>query len=580
MKLSQEFFARIRQEVSIVSIIQNSVQLKRKGKDYLGLCPFHSENTPSFTVNVDKRFYHCFGCAAHGDVIQFIASYESMPYKEAAIKIAKEQGIQIPQKGETESFAQIYQALEFASKFFQSNLNFAAEEYLEQRCVKKSLRDTFEIGYAPGQNKLTNKLMEQGISTATLEQAGLVTKNATGSTYEVFRNRIIFPIKNSYGQVVGFGGRTMDNAHPKYLNSPETAVFKKSSILFAEHLSIKTGYKTNSLILVEGYLDAIAMHSLGITNTVASLGTAVTSQHLTKIWQHVDEIVLCLDQDQAGLNAVQKIIQIALEHLSTKKHVSIMSLPSGMDPDSAINQNKVNIHEILQKKMPLSEAIWHYSSIDQNFEGAEKKAKLEQLLMHYASQIQDPILRKNYYQFFKDKLRSKQNRFYSDRNTLHNKEKTELPKFFHKTELENVEYCIIASIVFTPVLTFDSDILEELSRLAFVAKGTGDFIDWLIETYTQDSLNSESLISSIESSRFSDLYLSKIKNYQNYAEKNINPKQSIMMLCNRHKLETLKEEYLKIMQSTNLEHKDHNTALKAYQKEITSLTDKINASME
>jgi DNA primase len=586
MKLPQEFFSKIRNEINIATVIQNSVSLKRRGKDYVGLCPFHSEETPSFTVNIEKRFYHCFGCTSHGDVIQFVASSQSISYTEAAIKIANQYGIEVPknttaQTSEEEICDQIFKTLEIASKFFQSNLEPISQNYLHQRKIAEDSIKTFEIGYAPGQGKLIQHLEQKAIPIAVIEQSGLVAKTTEGRLYEVFRNRIIFPIKNSYGQVVGFGGRSIDEKHPKYLNSPETIVFKKSSVLFGEHLAITKSYKSNNMILVEGYLDVVAMHSIGLNQTVAALGTSITEQHLKKIWQHVDEVVLCLDQDRAGIHATQRVTQIAAEHISTTKQISIMFLPQGTDPDIAINEEKIDIATLLTQRTPLSECIWHYNSLHCGVNSAEKKSQLEKTLADYTNQIKDPILKKNFHQFFRDKLRSSFVKFsknQANRPALYEEKKT-MPKFSHKTELENIEYCLIASIMLNPKLISNSKVLEELNRLSFTEKEVEGFFTWLMTNLSQCADDTEYLIQQVQSSHFAQIYNSKISCYCDNASSTKATESEIAMLCNRHKLEMLKAEYLTLLQSTHITDL-HNSKISAYQKEIQNLTSQINATME
>ncbi len=586
MNLAQEFFNKIRNEVNIAIVVQGFAQLKRRGKDYVGLCPFHSEDTPSFTVNVEKKFYHCFGCGSHGDVIQFVASSQSIPYKEAALQIAKEHGIEAPsysksQSPEFEISEQIFKSLEIANLFFQSNLDSLSKDYLDQRGVKEDFLKTFEIGYSPGQGKLVRHLEQNAIPISIMEQAGLVSKTLEGRVYEMFRNRIMFPIKNSYGQTLGFGGRTIDNANPKYLNSPETIVFKKSSVLFGEHLAINAGYKTNSIILVEGYLDVIAMSSAELKNTVAALGTAVTSNHLAKLWQYVDEIILCLDQDRGGINATQRVINIAAEYVSTKKRLSVMLLPNGMDPDGAINVQKLDIRKILEERMPLSEAIWHYSTSGSKLISAEQKAQLENSLSEYSNKIKDSILRKNFHQFFKEKLKTNTIRYNRNtpNSTILSQEKTSIPTFSHETDAENIEYCIVMFIVSNPKLISDTKAVEELSRLSFSNDKTETFFTWLVDECSQHLDNTQSILEKIQNSNFKSLYNTKIKNYSDYPENKTDAFGSLTMLCNRHKLERLKLEYLNLLKEPGLRTEAQNTSIEMYKKEISKLVYEINQKM-
>ncbi|MBP7190396.1 MAG: DNA primase, partial [Rickettsiaceae bacterium] len=334
MRVSGDFFESVRNRVYVSDVVRRNVMLTKRGVEYTGLCPFHDEKSPSFTVNDIKRFYHCFGCGAHGDVIRFVSETSGLSYKDAAIKIAQDNGIEIPKLSPKEEeiykeIDQIHNVLDLACDFFKKNLTSKALEYLTSRSINSSIISDFSLGFAPSGGALQKYLESKKIPLMMMSKAGLVNKGEDGKLYEIFRDRIIFPIKNIYGKIVGFGGRTISDAMPKYLNSPETIVFKKNETLYGEDKAIGEAYKKGNVIVVEGYMDLIALHSAGFKNSVASLGTAVTSGHISKLWRSADEIIICLDGDAAGIRACSKVIDNVIPEVSYNKKVSFVVLPSG-----------------------------------------------------------------------------------------------------------------------------------------------------------------------------------------------------------------------------------------------------------
>lgn len=525
------FFDTIRQKIDILSQLQRSMQLKRKGKEYIGLCPFHGEKTPSFTVNVQKGFYHCFGCSAHGDVIQFLAATSGSSYKEAAIKLAKEHGISIPKtKGERED-GFLYKVTEAANCFFRSHLTGNSLEYLKSRKIDGSLIEEFSIGYAPGNSLLTRYLAKNNISADMMEGAGLLANS--DKKYEVLRKRLTFPIKNSQGETLGFGGRAIDASNPKYLNTPETSIFKKSRVFFGEDLAMAAAYKSKQLVLVEGYFDVIALHSAGIKQTVGTSGTAITRQHLEKGWKYVDEIVLCLDSDPAGLKATFRAAELAAEHLSTEKCLSVMQLPEGTDPDQA-RLLGVDLKEHFANRVNLSQWLWdHFWNARAN-DSPEQRAKAEQKFVEYANSIQNSLLRKHYHWFAKGKLGK----------PARKKTKPILTrKLSAKNKLHNLEHSLIELLKENPHLLEQDYVLDSLSRLGMSSQGLDSELNHIIEKkgiHNQQCATGASDANAIE---------------------------SFKLLCKRHRLETLKAEYLQLLRAPS-----GSPGLDAYRQEIASLS--------
>ena len=339
----------IKARTDIVEFISDYVPLKKSGQNYKGLCPFHSEKTPSFMVSPAKQIFHCFGCGAGGDVVGFLMKQENLSFPEALRYIAAKAGITITNvpvnKGLAEKREQILRANDAAVDFFMRALHDSrkASAYLQQRGIDRESIKTFSLGYAPDErSRLYQHLTKSGFTDALLPEAGLVVASAHRSDSpskeyrDLFRNRVIFPIYNLKKDVIAFGGRVMDDALPKYLNSPETVVFKKGESLFAIHLAKDEIRMKGYAVIVEGYLDAILCHYCGFKNTVAPLGTALTTRHLQKLKPLAKKVVLVFDGDDAGISAAKRSLAIVGENDVTAK---VLLLPKGEDPDSFLRKN-------------------------------------------------------------------------------------------------------------------------------------------------------------------------------------------------------------------------------------------------
>ncbi|MEM6338321.1 MAG: DNA primase, partial [Pseudomonadota bacterium] len=410
MRIPLEFYNHLRNTIRISDVVRQRLVLTRKGNEHLGLCPFHDEKTPSFTVNDSKKFYHCFGCSAHGDVIRFVSETNGISYKEAAIKIANDNGIELPkmsaaQEQKYEEADQIYNILSLATEFFQKNINKNTVEYLKTRGVTSNSIEKFSIGFAPGGGLLEKFFQQKSIPLKDLLKSGLFGKKEDGRIYEVFNKRIMFPIRNVYNKIVGFGGRATGDTMPKYINSPETMVFKKSEIMYGENVATGQSYKDNYSIIVEGYMDVIALHQAGFKQAVASLGTSVTENHIKKLWRSADEVIACLDGDSAGVRASGRLINMVLPQISADKIMSFIEIPKGVDPDDLIKNKGANAFEsLLDRRIGLSEMIWKMEFNGKSFRTAESKSLLEKKLNEYSFQIQDDSLKVNFRRYFKDMI--------------------------------------------------------------------------------------------------------------------------------------------------------------------------------
>lgn len=509
MKLTTDFFELLRTRVNVSSVVMRTVALTKRGAEYSGLCPFHDEKSPSFTVNDAKRFYHCFGCSAHGDVVKFVSETSGLGYKEAAVKIAEDYGIEIPKLSKQEEklyeeIDQIYRVLNLAADFFKSQLNDKAKNYLKSRFIDQKTIDDFSLGYAPGGGLLREYLESKKIPMLMMSKAGLIGKGEDGRVYDIFRERIIFPIRNVYGKVIGFGGRTISDAMPKYLNSPETIVFKKNETLYGEDKAIAEAYRLGNIIVVEGYMDLIALQSAGFKNSVASLGTAVTTGHIQKLWRSADEIIICLDGDSAGVRACYKVIDQVLPQITYNKKVSFVILPSGNDPDDIIqNSGADKFKALLAKRLSLSEMIWYLETRSPIATNAEAKAAIEYKLESYANAVTDFALKRSFARFFKDSIWQY---FYAKKSKQKGYSNIALPTKLGEAEL--LEHSILSLLIKLPSLLCDSNVQETLSSISFVNKELSAFRDYLLENLSQNlAVDSEKLSKIVEKTRFYKLFM-------------------------------------------------------------------------
>ncbi len=401
-------------------VIGKRMPLKKHGREYQGCCPFHKEKTPSFTVNNEKGFFHCFGCGAHGDAIEFVRRYEKLSYPETLERLAVEAGIPLPevspeQTRRAEVEKTLYDVLEAAAQWFEKQLMGAggtiARDYIEKRGLKPETIRIFRAGYAPDERTALNQhLTAAGFSQSLQAEAGLIIVPESGSPYDRFRGRVMFPIRNSSGKIIAFGGRLIaSNTHnkslPKYLNSPETPVFKKGELLYNLDLAKKSARDANIVVVMEGYMDVVSTSQAGVSYAVATLGTAVTPEHLRLLWQLAKEPVICLDGDEAGKRAMMRAAEVALPLLRPGYSLRFARLPAGEDPDSYIQKNgKASFEKILLGSRRLSQVLWEDLSPQYNIDLPEGRAALEDTLKQLAEKIPDQTVRQHYLSYFRRQL--------------------------------------------------------------------------------------------------------------------------------------------------------------------------------
>ncbi|MBT8149040.1 MAG: DNA primase, partial [Gammaproteobacteria bacterium] len=352
--IPQSFIDDLLDRVDIVEVIDRRVPLKKAGRSYKACCPFHDEKTPSFNVNPDKQFYHCFGCGAGGNAVGFLMDYENVDFPTAIESLATLLGIEVPHEAVSEKQQQqrrktqsIYDVLNFASRYYQTQLRkhpqrARAVDYIKNRGISGEMARDFALGFAPaGWDNLLQAAKQAGFDKqqlAQLEAGGMLVKKENGDYYDRFRERIIFPIRDNRGRIIAFGGRVLGDDKPKYLNSPETAVFHKQRELYGLYEARKSNAQLDYLILVEGYMDVLALFQRGISNALATLGTASNIQHLEKIFRHTGKLVVCFDGDDAGKKAAQRLLETALPAMQDGREIVFLFLPAGEDPDSFIKQ--------------------------------------------------------------------------------------------------------------------------------------------------------------------------------------------------------------------------------------------------
>ena len=392
--IPRSFIQDLLNRLDIVDVIERYLPLKKAGGNYVACCPFHSEKSPSFTVSQTKQFYHCFGCGAHGTAISFVMEHLGLGFVEAVEELAKSAGMEVPHERSGENFHKaapdLYEVMQAATRYYREQLKFSSRaiEYLKKRGLSGEIAARFAIGYAPdGWQNLAQALDYQ---SPALEETGLVIVGE--KRYDRFRDRIMFPIINQRNQVIGFGGRVLDKGEPKYLNSPETTLFEKGHELyglFQAQKSIRAGQR---VLVVEGYMDVVALAQHGIDYAVATLGTATTTYHIQKLLRLAEQIVFCFDGDKAGRKAAWRALENALPHLQDGKRVNFLFLPQEHDPDSFVREfGKEAFERELGQSMPLSEYLLSEISRELDLKTQEGRNQLLHRARPLVSAITSPV---------------------------------------------------------------------------------------------------------------------------------------------------------------------------------------------
>ncbi|AFU20250.1 DNA primase [Actinobacillus suis] len=391
----------------IVELINSRVKLKKAGRDYQACCPFHHEKSPSFTVSQSKQFYHCFGCGAHGNAISFLMDYDKLEFPEAIEELAAMQGLEVPRENviardgkpqaSYKTKRNLYELLEAISQFYQQNLtqDIPSQSYLQSRGLSPEIIARFEIGFA--HNSMDSVLRKFGTNRDEVQKlfdTGMITQNDSGRIYDKFRNRVMFPIRDKRGRVIAFGGRVMGDERPKYLNSPESATYHKGNELYGLFQALQQNENPTSLVVVEGYMDVVALAQFGVDNVVASLGTATTGEQIQQMFRVTEQVICCYDGDRAGREAAWRAFENALPYLHDGRQLKFIFLPDGEDPDSFVRvHGKQGFEAYLQNAMSLSDFLFDSLIAQVDLSSKEGKSKLAALAVPLINRIPGEMLR-------------------------------------------------------------------------------------------------------------------------------------------------------------------------------------------
>jgi DNA primase len=406
MSLTPQFLDELRARTSLSTLIGKTVKVQKAGREYKACCPFHNEKTPSFTINDEKGFYHCFGCGAHGDAIRWMTDNRGLPFMEAVKELAASAGMDIPAPDprsakRVEQTKGLHDAMKAAQSFFETKFEslegFSARSYLEKRGISEATRRTFGFGYSPD-NRSSLKVALAEFGESMLVEAGLIIDpDGERDTYDRFRGRLMLPIRDIRGRVIAFGGRTIGHGEPKYLNSPDTPLFDKGRTLYNIDRASPASRQAGRIIVVEGYMDVIALAQAGFNEVVAPLGTALTEHQIERLWKMADVPVLCFDGDAAGQKAADRAAMRALPIAKPGQSLAFATLPAGMDPDDVIRSSgKDKFEALLALAKPLVERVWEYELKQEPTDTPEARAGLQQRINERVASIGHPLVRKQY----------------------------------------------------------------------------------------------------------------------------------------------------------------------------------------
>ena len=540
MKFSKSLLDEIKSKIEISDIVGKRVALQKRGKEFIGLSPFQNEKTPSFTVNNEKQFYHCFSTNKHGDVFTFLVDVEGLSFPQAVEQLAEYAGVELRALTKKEeqkiiNRKKLLSIMEIAGKYFIENLRNDNRPitYLKERGIGKNIIDEYHIGYAKNDfSSLNLYLSNKGFSNEDILRAGLIIESSKKKKtyYDRYRDRIIFPITNTHGKIVGFGGRVLNiEDKPKYMNSPETEIFHKGDILFNFSNIKSTTTQIDNLVIVEGYMDAISLCAFGFKNVVAPLGTAMTEKQLNLAWNLTDSPIICFDGDKAGKKASERVMDLVISKLKPGKNIRFINLDDGLDPDDYVKKYGIKSFEkLIKNSTQLNFQIWNNYLINSDISTPEGKADFERKLRDLLKVIKDRNIKKHYGLFFKNSL---QKLFYSykDFNIPINKKNTNA---IDKLEIKNSKVgsgqsipAGLEALLISGVLIFPEIIeinIENLESLIIEHKFLKQIRDKIIDSISlEESFNLENMKRIIEENysdnlkkelKFSKKYWSNYKN--------------------------------------------------------------------
>ncbi|MCM0614347.1 DNA primase [Marinobacter sediminum] len=490
--IPQRFVEDLLDRVDLAELIGSRITLKKAGANYKACCPFHDEKTPSFNVRPDKGFYHCFGCGAHGDAISFIREFEGLGFTEAVEDLAKRAGLEVPYdqaaKQEIQQARTLTDALDFASRFYQSALKSQqgayARDYLEQRGLDDAIVQQYQIGYAPPAGTALFDAASKDLKGPLIETGTVSDKY--GRPRDLFRNRVMFPIRNGRGKIIAFGGRTLGDDKAKYINSPESDVFHKSREIYGLFEAKQALKQLDKLLVVEGYMDVIALAQHGIHFAVATLGTATNQDSLTALLKQVRHIVFCFDGDQAGFRAADRAMDNALELMADGLHLQFLMLPQGEDPDTLVRKEGP---EAFQKRIegatPLSRYLFDRQSEGLDLQLPENRGELRARV--------EPLLNKMPRCTLRDAMWHEMLRLCGGRNQWQNRDQQKRGKWNgerrDRVNEERIDVKLSKDSILCLALLEAPDLATEVAELAGSSRQfgqAGNFAGWILEQKVQD----------------------------------------------------------------------------------------------
>ncbi|KJF90643.1 DNA primase [Photobacterium leiognathi] len=407
-KIPRSFIDDLISRHDIVDVIDARVKLKKQGKNFGACCPFHNEKTPSFSVSQEKQFYHCFGCGVHGNVLDFVMEFDRLDFVDAIEELASQLGLEVPRENDGNNTHRgpkaadkrnYYELMGQVSQFYQSQLRTKegeiAVDYLKGRGLSGEIVKKFSIGFIPDQwDMVRSRFGRDNESQKALVNTGMLIENDNGRRYDRFRGRVMFPIHDRRGRVIGFGGRVIGDGTPKYLNSPETDIFHKGRELYGLYEVLQTYREPEKIMVVEGYMDVVALAQFGVDYAVASLGTSTTGDHIQSLFRQTSTVVCCYDGDRAGRDAAWRAMEQALPYLTDGRQLKFMFLPDGEDPDSCIRAEGKDAFELrVDQAMPLSEFLFNSLMLQVDTTSREGKAKLSTLAVPLIDKVPGGTLR-------------------------------------------------------------------------------------------------------------------------------------------------------------------------------------------
>ncbi len=524
-RFSKDFISEIKGRLKVSDVVRRSVKLTQRGAEFVGLSPFKNEKTPSFTVNDQKEFYHCFSTSEHGDIFSFIMKTKGLTYPEAIEMLAIQAGLD-PEKGKIKDNnyneqinLNLFKLIDEAKNFYTENLKTSniPKLYLDKRDVNKEIISKFEIGYANNQNNdLFNFLKSKGYEVADILKLGLIKKSKykENEYYDFFRNRLIFPIKDYRSRVIAFGGRELDNSEIKYINSSDSIIFKKSFNLYNISLAIEEKRNLDELYLVEGYMDAVSLYQNGFKTVVAPLGTAVTKFQLEAMWRYCKCPTIIFDGDEAGQKAALRAARLSLPLLKPEYSLKVCILPNNTDPDDYLKQNSdSDFKRLLNKSQSLSDFIWNSEYGNSDISTPEQKAGFEKKIISITNEIADKTIADYYKKYFNDKIiqlkRSNNVNIISKQYKNFSKPSREALKS-ERANLTQPESIIREKIMLWMMIENSRLVdkyIEEIGNIQFNDKNLAKICSKILDFCSQDNKNLENkdLKTYLEASEFSKL---------------------------------------------------------------------------